>query len=122
VVSRAAPRTALTALESTGVEVIVAAGPNDPARVSSALAQLGQRGITSVLLEGGPRLAGAFLDAGEVDEMRLFVAPLVLGGRLARNPMEGQGRDSVAEAAHALTLDCESLGQDLLISARLREW
>ena len=47
--------------------------------------------VTSILLEGGPHLAGAFLDAGEVDEVRLFLAPMLLGGRTARDPLEGEG-------------------------------
>ena len=70
VVSRAASRLATDALEAAGAEVIVATGENEPARVRSALDQLGAIGITSILLEGGPHLAGAFLDAGEVDEIR----------------------------------------------------
>ena len=49
----------------------------------SALDQLGAMGIASVLLEGGPHLAGAFLDAGEIDELRLFLAPILLGGSAA---------------------------------------
>ena len=75
VVTRAAPRTAVDALEIAGAEVIVATGANEPDRVRNALVQLGAAGITSILLEGGPHLAGAFLDAGEVDEIRLFLAP-----------------------------------------------
>ncbi len=122
VVSRAAPRTATDALATHGVEVIVATGENEPARVRSALAQLGAAGITSILLEGGPHLAGNFLDAGEVDEMRLFLAPLVVGGRTARDPLEGEGVEQIADAARALTLACHSVGEDLLISARMREW
>lgn len=122
VVSRAAPRTAVAALQAQGVEVIVATGQNEPARVRSALSQLGEAGITSVLLEGGPHLAGAFLDAGEVDEMRLFLAPLVLGGRTARDPLEGEGAETIAEMTRALTLECDRLGEDLLIRSRLREW
>src|SRR5919107_4224663 len=74
VVSRAAPRTATDALEAAGAEGLVATGENEPARVRSALDQLGAAGVTSILLEGGPKLAGAFLDAGELDELRLFVA------------------------------------------------
>jgi diaminohydroxyphosphoribosylaminopyrimidine deaminase/5-amino-6-(5-phosphoribosylamino)uracil reductase len=89
VVSRAAPRTATDALEVAGADVVVATGENEPARVRSALSQLGAAGITSLLLEGGPHLAGAFFDAGEVDELRLFVAPVVLGGAAARDPLEG---------------------------------
>ena len=122
VVSRAAPRTAVDALEVAGAEVIVATGENEPARVRSAIVQLGAAGITSILLEGGPRLAGAFLDAGEIDELRLFLAPAVLGGSAARDPLEGEGVERIAEATRALTLDCERSGEDLLITARLREW
>ena len=73
-------------------------------------------------LEGGPKLAGAFLDAGEIDEVRLFLAPLLLGGRAARDPLEGEGVERISDALRALTLDCERVADDLLISARLREW
>ncbi|MDQ4040450.1 MAG: bifunctional diaminohydroxyphosphoribosylaminopyrimidine deaminase/5-amino-6-(5-phosphoribosylamino)uracil reductase RibD [Actinomycetota bacterium] len=122
VVSRAARRTATEALETAGAEVIVATGENEPARVRSALDQLGARDVTSILLEGGPHLAGAFLDAGEIDEIRLFLAPLVLGGRSARATLEGEGAEAIAGAMRALTLNCEQVGEDLLVSARLREW
>ena len=122
VVSRAAPRTATDALATHGAEIVVATGENETARVRSALDHLGADGIGSILLEGGPHLAGAFLDAGEVDEMRLFLAPMVLGGRTARDPLEGEGVDAIADAARALTLDCDRVGEDLLVSARIREW
>ncbi len=122
VVSRAAPRSAADALQNAGAEVIVATGEHEPARVRSALDQLGEAGIHAVLLEGGPHLAGAFLDAGEIDEVRLFLAPLLLGGSKARDPLEGEGVEKISEALKALTLDCERVGDDVLISARLREW
>jgi len=122
VVSRAAPRTATDALQAHGAEVIVATGENETARVCSALDQLGSEEISSILLEGGPHLAGAFLDAGEVDEIRMFLAPLVLGGRAARDPLEGEGAETVADAVRALTLECERVGEDLLVSSRLKEW
>jgi diaminohydroxyphosphoribosylaminopyrimidine deaminase / 5-amino-6-(5-phosphoribosylamino)uracil reductase len=122
VVSRAAARADTDALEAAGTQVIVATGENEPARVRSALEQLGTLGVSSVLLEGGPHLAGAFLDAGEIDELRLFLAPLLLGGSAARDPLEGMGVERISEATHALSFDCERVGDDLLISARLREW
>jgi diaminohydroxyphosphoribosylaminopyrimidine deaminase/5-amino-6-(5-phosphoribosylamino)uracil reductase len=122
VVSRAAARADTDALEAAGVQVLVATGENEPARVRSALDQLGAQGVSSVLLEGGPHLAGAFLDAGEIDEIRLFLAPLLLGGSAARDPLEGEGVERIAEAQRALTFACESIGDDLLISARLHEW
>jgi diaminohydroxyphosphoribosylaminopyrimidine deaminase / 5-amino-6-(5-phosphoribosylamino)uracil reductase len=122
VVSRAAGRTATARLEHAGAEIVVATGGNEPARVVSALEQLGAAGITSVLLEGGPRLAGAFFDAGEIDELRLFIAPMLLGGRTARDPVEGAGPERIAQAARALHLDCERVEDDVLLRARMREW
>lgn len=122
VVSRAAPRTATDALEIAGAEVIVATGQNEPARVRSALDQLGAADVTSLMLEGGPHLAGAFLDAGEIDELALFLAPVLLGGSAARDPLEGKGVERIAEAVRALTLETERVGDDVLICARMREW
>jgi diaminohydroxyphosphoribosylaminopyrimidine deaminase/5-amino-6-(5-phosphoribosylamino)uracil reductase len=122
VVSRAAPRSATDALETHGADVIVATGENEPARICSGLDQLGAAGVGSILLEGGPHLAGAFLDAGEIDEIRLFLAPLVLGGRTARDPLEGEGSELIADAVRASRLSCERVGEDLLVSAQLREW
>src|SRR5271157_4565192 len=122
IVSRAAARADTDALEAAGVQVLVATGENEPARVRSALDQLGALDVTSVLLEGGPHLAGAFLDADEIDEIRLFLAPILLGGSAARDPLEGKGVERISEALRALTFDCKRVGEDLLISARLREW
>ena len=124
VVSRAARRSNTDALENAGAEVIVATGEHEPARVRSALDQLGALDppVTSVLLEGGPHLAGAFLDGGEIDELRLFIAPLLLGGRSARDPLEGEGVDAISDALRALTLDCRRVAGDVLLCARLREW
>ena len=122
IVSRAAPRAEVDALEAAGVQVLTATGENEPARVRSALDQLGALGVGSMLLEGGPHLAGAFLDAGEIDEIRLFLAPLLLGGSSARDPLEGTGVERISEAPRALSFGCKSIGEDILISARLREW
>ena len=122
VVGRAASRLQTDGLVAAGAEVIVATGQNEPARVRSALDQLGSAGVGSILLEGGPKLAGAFLDAGEVDEVRLFIAPVVLGGSNARDPLEGEGVERIAEATRALALDVERVAEDVLITARLREW
>src|ERR671934_215353 len=49
-------------------------------------------------------------------------APLLLGGRSARNPLEGEGVDAISDALRALTLECENVAGDILLSARLREW
>jgi diaminohydroxyphosphoribosylaminopyrimidine deaminase/5-amino-6-(5-phosphoribosylamino)uracil reductase len=108
-------------LREAGAEVVVCDG-DPPGRVAAALAELGRRRITSMLLEGGPTLAGSFLDAGEVDELRLFIAPMVLGGAGARPLAEGKGAVAIADATPALAVESERIDGDLLIRARLREW
>ncbi len=122
VASRAAPREALASLEAVGVDVIVASGENESARVVSALNELGSREIQSLLLEGGPHLAGAFFEAGEVDWLTLFLAPIVLGGKSARGAVEGSGVEKVADAYRALRMQSDRIGDDLLITAWMREW
>jgi riboflavin biosynthesis pyrimidine reductase len=52
----------------------------------------------------------------------VFVAPLVVGGRGARVPVEGQGVEAIDLARRALHTDVERIGDDVLICARLKEW
>lgn len=68
----------------------------DPAE---ALGLLGE--VSHVLVEGGPRLAGAFLAAGLVDEIDAYLAPLVLGA--GRSAVSGAGVDTLA-AAHGFRI------------------
>jgi diaminohydroxyphosphoribosylaminopyrimidine deaminase / 5-amino-6-(5-phosphoribosylamino)uracil reductase len=121
VASAEAPAGAVGALREAGVEVLTPAGER-PARIAAALSELGGRGVSSLILEGGAALAGAFLDAGEVDELRLFLAPIVLGGDGARPLAGGEGTERVGDAPRATDVSCERSGEDLLISARLRDW
>ncbi len=116
-----APGSQTDALTNAGVEVIVCPGEG-PQRIESALDQLGRREITSLLLEGGATLAGAFLDAGEIDELRTFVAPKLLGGADSRPLLGGHGAADLEQAERALEMSWEASGEDLLISARMREW
>jgi diaminohydroxyphosphoribosylaminopyrimidine deaminase/5-amino-6-(5-phosphoribosylamino)uracil reductase len=122
VASRAADRARSEALKAAGVEVLVAAGGNEEERALDGLEKLGVLGIQSILLEGGPKLAGSFLDAHEVDEMRIFIAPIALGGRGAKALFEGEGSDSIAAAQHAVAMSVEMVDEDVLIQAQLREW
>ena len=63
-----------------------------------------------------------FLEAGEIDEVRMFVAPIVLGGREAKAAVEAEGVERIADAVRAMHTDVERIDEDVLISARLREW
>ena len=121
IASPAAPQERIRGLEGAGARVAVCEG-EPPERVRAGLAELGKREITSVLLEGGPTLAGSFFDAGEVDELRLFIAPIVVGGMLARPVIAGNGAMMLPDAVAAKQMEWERSGDDLLVRARLTEW
>lgn len=122
VISRSAPHGAADGLGAAGANIIVATGENEPARVLSALTALGEANVTSILLEGGPHLAGAFLNADAIDELRLFVAPLIFADSRARDAFEGEGIETVAEAIRTLDLRAQPVGADVLLTAKLHEW
>jgi diaminohydroxyphosphoribosylaminopyrimidine deaminase/5-amino-6-(5-phosphoribosylamino)uracil reductase len=90
------------------------------ADVPTAMSDLGAQGITDLLLEGGPTLARAFLDAGEIDELRLFIAPVLAGAADLPGPLAGAS--SLGEVIHPINVEHETAGPDLLIRARLKEW
>ena len=114
-----APADRVSALRDAGAEVIeLAGGPVD--RVRAALDELGRRGIASLLLEGGAVLAASFRDADEFDELRLFIAPVLLGD--GRPLLAGGGAGTLAGAQRPLASDWERCGDDILFRARLREW
>lgn len=103
----------LEALLTAGAETILAAGATSAERIAAALAELGRRGLTSLLLEGGATLAAAFAAAGQVDEARVFVAPLLLGGPAADVPVAAQ---------QGAPTEAETVGEDTLIRTRFKEW
>jgi diaminohydroxyphosphoribosylaminopyrimidine deaminase/5-amino-6-(5-phosphoribosylamino)uracil reductase len=109
----------VAALREAGAEVIELAGERGR-RLADALAELGRRQVTSLLVEGGAELAGSLLAAGEVDQLRVFVAPKVLGAGV---PLAtGAGFARVADAPEPLAVEWERSGEDMLARARLREW
>jgi diaminohydroxyphosphoribosylaminopyrimidine deaminase/5-amino-6-(5-phosphoribosylamino)uracil reductase len=109
-------------LERAGAEVIVAPGRTDRDRLEAGLDELGRRGIQDLLVEGGPTFAGALFDAGEIDEVRLFIAPVLVGAKEARAALEGDGAIRIADGVRPLATTFEQVGEDMLVRARLREW
>ncbi|HEY7255794.1 MAG TPA: bifunctional diaminohydroxyphosphoribosylaminopyrimidine deaminase/5-amino-6-(5-phosphoribosylamino)uracil reductase RibD [Solirubrobacterales bacterium] len=135
VASPVAASARMEALKGAGAEIIIAGGATSTDRIHSALSELGRRNITSLLLEGGPKLADAFTTADAIDEVRVFVAPILLGNAAPRVGGVGEGgiEDEPARSATpspttgparrvALSTDVESIEDDLLIKCRFREW
>ncbi len=105
---------AVAALSGQGVEVVKDAGRGRDLR--RVLGQLHERSIRSVLVEGGAQVAGAFLDAGLVDKVSFFVAPLIIGGRDAPTAIGGLGAEKLADAVNLQDVEVIHHGRDIEVT------
>lgn len=106
------------ALAALGVEVVACDADNDGRPdVSAALAELGRRGLTRVLVEGGGTVAAAFLKADAIDRIAWFQAPAVLGGdgRPAVGPL---ALPSIAAMPRFEPMARHAAGEDGLVTLR----
>lgn len=103
----------LGALQSRGVEVIMQSSALD---LGSVLDELGKRSIQSLLLEGGPSLAGLFLEAGLVDKITFFVAPMFIGSQDAPSAIGGAGAESIKDALQLERIEVTQHGRDVEIT------
>lgn len=87
-------RAIATKLEELGIAVVTV-DPHDPSEVLKTLA--GQS-LQSLLIEGGGKIAGSFLDAGLINKVTFFIAPKIIGGIEAPTAIAGHGVDRMAEA------------------------
>jgi diaminohydroxyphosphoribosylaminopyrimidine deaminase / 5-amino-6-(5-phosphoribosylamino)uracil reductase len=101
-------------LRDAGVEIIpVAVDGGGQIDLAAALAALGGRGLTRLLVEGGGRLAAALLRAGLVDRLAWLHAPLLLGGD-AVPAVAALGLRALAAAPRFERISSEQLGDDVL--------
>lgn len=84
--------------------------------LKEAVAALGKMGIDGILLEGGGTLNESMLKEDLVQEMRIFLAPKVFGGK-AKSPVEGIGVNEPSEAKRFIWKDVKKIGEDLMITA-----
>jgi diaminohydroxyphosphoribosylaminopyrimidine deaminase/5-amino-6-(5-phosphoribosylamino)uracil reductase len=116
--ANAAPARA-AALRAAGAELATVAGTSQAGELGAALELLAQRDCNEVLVEAGPTLAGALLEADLVDELVLYLAPTVLGD--AARPMFAMGAlERMADRREYSWTGVERIGADLKLTARPR--
>ncbi len=114
-----APADRVAALTAAGVEVLVVEGPGPRVNLRALAGALAKRDVTSLLIEGGGTLHAAALEAGIVDRVALFVAPLLLGGRDAVPVLGGSGAATLGEAWRLADVEVERIGDDCLITGTI---
>lgn len=100
-------------LTMRGVEIISYDG--DRLDLAWLMKMLGERGITSVLVEGGSSLNASALQAGIVDKVAIFVAPKMIGGRNSLTPVGGDFFRSLGNPYRIERMHARHIGDDLLI-------
>jgi diaminohydroxyphosphoribosylaminopyrimidine deaminase/5-amino-6-(5-phosphoribosylamino)uracil reductase len=89
---------------------------SDPSDLWSVLGELGRRSIQSVLVEGGPTVAGAFIDAGLVNKATFFIAPKIIGGSAAPGAVGGSGVERMSDALELERIEVTQRGRDLEVT------
>ncbi len=109
-----APVERVTRLEARGVTVLSCKSRDGRVDLADLCARLFALDVTGVLLEGGSELNWAFVEAGLVDRVAIFIAPLLIGGALAPTAVGGRGL-LLPEALRLRSLEARLVGRDWLI-------
>lgn len=117
VTGREVPISKKKALESKGVEILSLPDRERRISIKDLLVQLGQRGITSLLVEGGTEIFGSFISEGQMDKLVLFIAPCLIGGQKAKGMIGGTGVSRITEAVRFKEMKVKPWAGDILVEA-----
>ena len=110
-----------TAFAQAGAELLELPSAEGLVDLKGLLEALGERGITSVLVEGGGALLGSLFDQRLVDKVIAFIAPIIIGGKEAKTAVGGSGVDEVADSLRLERVRVEGFGEDLMVSGYVKE-
>jgi diaminohydroxyphosphoribosylaminopyrimidine deaminase/5-amino-6-(5-phosphoribosylamino)uracil reductase len=103
-----------------GVELLELPAKQGRVDLKLLLKSLGERGITSVLVEGGGILLGSLFDYRLVDKVIAFIAPIIIGGKKAKTAVVGKGIERVIDAIKLERVSSEKFGEDVMISGYVK--
>ncbi|MBW2507641.1 MAG: bifunctional diaminohydroxyphosphoribosylaminopyrimidine deaminase/5-amino-6-(5-phosphoribosylamino)uracil reductase RibD [Deltaproteobacteria bacterium] len=106
-------------LRRPGIELIPVSRDARGVDLCEVLDVLGKRDVVRLLVEGGARVHGTFLDLGLADRAAIFIAPRVLGDAEAISFAAGEGADSIAQAWSLVRTEMRTLGTDWLVTGDL---
>jgi len=102
-------------LSEQGAEIIALPGRSPRLDLERVLSSLGERGVTSVLVEGGGAVAASFLDARLADRVLLSLSPRLIGGRRAVAFYAGRGAAGLGDALKLSRLSAFRVGADFIV-------
>jgi len=106
---------------SWGVEVSAVPGEGGRPSPTATARMLAARGIQGLLLEGGATLAGAWWEAGLIDQAVVYIAPRLLSGEALRSPLKGPGSKTVRAGVGLQEIEVRTFGEDVCVSGYVTE-
>jgi diaminohydroxyphosphoribosylaminopyrimidine deaminase / 5-amino-6-(5-phosphoribosylamino)uracil reductase len=103
------------ALKDRGAELLELPADDGTMDLKQLLTVLGQRQITGIFVEAGGILLGSLFDAGLVDKVVAFLAPMVIGGQEARPSVAGRGVEKLIDSAKLKQVNIEKVGDDIMV-------
>jgi diaminohydroxyphosphoribosylaminopyrimidine deaminase/5-amino-6-(5-phosphoribosylamino)uracil reductase len=104
------------AFASLGAELLELPSTGGFIDLEELFKKLAERGITSILVEGGSILLGSMFDRGLVDKVVVFIAPIIIGGEEAKTAVAGKGVAKVVDSFKLKRITIERFGQDIMVS------
>ncbi|MDO4534580.1 MAG: bifunctional diaminohydroxyphosphoribosylaminopyrimidine deaminase/5-amino-6-(5-phosphoribosylamino)uracil reductase RibD [Clostridium perfringens] len=106
-------------IENLGVKVLVVESKEKRVNLNDLMYRLGEMNIDSIFLEGGGTLNFSALREGIIDKVQIYIAPKIIGGTLAKTPVEGEGIDKLKDAFNINDLKVNFFGNDIFIEGYL---
>jgi diaminohydroxyphosphoribosylaminopyrimidine deaminase/5-amino-6-(5-phosphoribosylamino)uracil reductase len=104
------------ALSGAGAEILELPSEDGIVDLGQLFKLLGERQITSVLVEAGGILLGSLFDRKLVDKVVAFLAPIIIGGEEARPSVAGAGIASLTDCTRLKRVKVETVGEDIVVA------
>jgi len=110
-----APKDKIERLDKAGAQVLLIESKNGKVDLRAFLSKMGEMGMMSVLVEGGGRVNGAFLDEGLVDKFLLFLSPRLMGDPQSPGIFQGKGFEHLKDSISVKDVKVKRIGEDILV-------
>jgi diaminohydroxyphosphoribosylaminopyrimidine deaminase/5-amino-6-(5-phosphoribosylamino)uracil reductase len=116
-----APVSRIKALQNAGVTLLQVSSDSQGINIRELLRILRDRGISNLLIEAGGEVMGSAFEKGVIDKIAAFVAPVIVGGKEATSPVEGQGVPKIELGYKLKSMKFRQYPPDFLLEALVKK-
>ncbi len=109
-------------LKKMGVTVLKTRKKNSKVDINDLMIKLGKMEISNLMIEGGAEVNASALQAGTVDKVIFFIAPIIIGGAKATSSIMGSGIKFLKDAIPIKETRVKKLGPDLMVEGYINRY